>query len=81
MKSKISFFNKTIFKKNVTLYWPIWGIYSLIVVIMQPGLVWLFNNMDYFSNGYSDEMQFRDLMDTLRFENYVVLIAFAALFA
>ena len=81
MKSKISFFNKTIFKKNVTLYWPIWGIYSLIVVIMQPGLVWLFNNMDYFSNGYADEMKFRDLMDTLRFENYVVLIAFAALLA
>jgi len=81
MKSKISFFNKTIFKKNVTLYWPIWGIYSLIVVIMQPGLVWLFNNMSYFSNRYTDEMQFRDLMDTLRFENYVVLIAFAALFA
>ena len=81
MKSKISFFNKTIFMKNVTLYWPIWGIYALIVVIMQPGLVWLFNNMSYFSNRYTDEMQFRDLMDTLHFENYVVLIAFAALFA
>lgn len=79
MKSKISFFNKTIFMKNVTLYWPIWGIYALIVAIMQPGLVWLFNNMSYFSNGYSDEMQFRDLMDTLRFGNYVLVIAFAAL--
>jgi len=81
MKSKISFFNKTIFLKNVTLYWPIWGIYTLISVIMQPGLVWLFNNMSYFSNGYSDEMQFRDLMDTLGFYGYTILIAFGALFA
>ena len=81
MKSKISFFNKTIFLKNVTLYWPIWGIYTLISVIMQPGLVWLFNNMSYFSNGYSDEMQFRDLMGTLGFYGYTILIAFGALFA
>ena len=79
MKSKISFFNKTIFLKNVTLYWPIWGIYTLISVVMQPGLLWLFNNMSYFSNGYSDEMQFRDLMDTVGFSGYVVLIAFGAL--
>ena len=81
MKSKISFFNKTIFLKNVTLYWPIWGIYTLISVIMQPGLVWLFNNMSYFANGYSDEMQFRDLMDTLGFYGYTILIAFGALLA
>lgn len=81
MKSKISFFNKTIFLKNVTLYWPIWGIYTLISVIMQPGLVWLFNNMSYFANGgYTDEMQFSDLMDVLGFGRYVLLIAFAALF-
>ena len=79
MKSKISFFNKTIFMKNVTLYWPIWGIYTLISVVMQPGLVWLFNNMSYFANGYSDEMQLRDLMDTLGFYGYVLLIAFGAL--
>lgn len=81
MKSKISFFNKTIFMKNVTLYWPIWGIYTLISVVMQPGLLWLFNNMSYFSNNYNDEMQFRDLMKTVGFYGYVILIAFGALFA
>ena len=81
MKSKISFFNKTIFMKNVTLYWPIWGIYTLISVVMQPGLLWLFNNMSYFANNYNDEMQFRDLMGTVGFTGYVVLIAFGALFA
>ena len=79
MKSKISFFNKTIFWKNVTLYWPIWGIYSLFVIIMQSGMVWLVNNWGYYSNGYADAQQFRDLVDTLNFEGYVILIAFAAL--
>lgn len=81
MKSKISFFNKTIFMKNVTLYWPIWGIYTLISLVMQSGVVWLCNNMSYFGNGYSDEEQFRDLMGALHFEGYVVLIAFGALIA
>lgn len=79
MKSKISFFNKTIFMKNVTLYWPIWGIYTLILLLMQPATIWLCNNMSYFANGYSDVMQFRDLMGTLGFGGYVVLIAFGAL--
>ena len=79
MKSKISFFNKTIFMKNVTLYWPIWGIYTLISLVMQSGVIWLCNNMSYFGNGYSDENQFRDLMGALGFDGYVVLIAFGAL--
>ena len=79
MKSKISFFNKTIFMKNVTLYWPIWGIYTLISVVMQPAPLWLFNNMSYYANGYSNVMQFRDLIDTLGFAGYVVLIAFGAM--
>ena len=79
MKSKNSFFNKTIFLKNVTLYWPIWGIYALISFIMQPFMLWLVNNWSYFGNGYTDEMKFRDLMDAVGFGGYVVLIAFGAL--
>ena len=82
MKSKISFFNKTIFWKNVTLYWPIWGIYTFFCFIFQPIMLWITNNMDYFyvgAEGYPDARQFRDLIDHLAFEPYVVLIAFAAL--
>jgi ABC-2 type transport system permease protein len=40
MKSKISFFNKTMFWKNVTLYWPIWTIYLLALLILVPGQLW-----------------------------------------
>lgn len=84
MKSKISFFNKTIFWKNVTLYWPIWGLYTLLCFVFQPIMLWITNNMDYFyvgSEGYPDARQLRDLVDHLAFEPYVILIAFAALFS
>lgn len=30
MKSGTSFFNTTLFKKNLTRYWPIWALYTLI---------------------------------------------------
>ena len=36
MKSKISCFNKTIFKKNLTLYWPLWTGFLLIMLAMIP---------------------------------------------
>lgn len=40
MKSKTSFFNKTIFLKNLTLYWPIWACYLLYNVIKVGGSLW-----------------------------------------
>lgn len=36
MKSKISCFNKTIFKKNLTLYWPLWVAYLIMMLAMVP---------------------------------------------
>lgn len=36
MKSKISCFNKTIFKKNLTLYWPLWTAYLVMLLAMVP---------------------------------------------
>lgn len=36
MKSKISCFNKTIFKKNLTLYWPLWTAFLLLMLAMIP---------------------------------------------
>ena len=80
MKSKISFFNKTIFWKNVTLYWPIWGIYTLVSLIQQPIILWLCNiTGSMMANGYTKEQRFNDLISCLYFEPYVVLIAFGAL--
>lgn len=36
MQPKISFFNKTIFWKNVTHFWPVWTLYSLVCIWMLP---------------------------------------------
>ncbi len=36
MKSKISCFNRTIFKKNFTLYWPLWVGYLILMLAFIP---------------------------------------------
>lgn len=41
MKSKTSCFNFTLFRKNVTLFWPLWAIYLLVLFFMVPGSLWL----------------------------------------
>lgn len=81
MKSKISFFNKTIFLKNVTLYWPIWGVYTLFVLISQPILFWISNSMSPRYDQFTDEQKFQGLINILNFPPYVIFIAFAAIFA
>ena len=36
MRSKISFFNGTIFKKNFTHYWPIWVLFLIYLICQIP---------------------------------------------
>lgn len=53
MKSKTSCFNKTIFKKNFTLYWPIWAAYLLIMLAVIP--VSLYQDMQNSANPASSQ--------------------------
>lgn len=46
MRSKISFFNRTIFRKNITHFWPIWVVYSILCIWSMP--VYSYFNL----NGY-----------------------------
>lgn len=41
MKSKTSYFNVTIFKKNFTHFWPIWLLYLGYLTLMLPINIWL----------------------------------------
>ena len=41
MQSKTSFFNKTVFKKNLTRFAPVWGVYTLCLVL---GVFLLYSN-------------------------------------
>lgn len=36
MKSKISFINRTMLQKNVKLYWPIWTLYTIVLLLNGP---------------------------------------------
>ena len=36
MRSRISCFNKTLFFKNITRFWPLWGAYRAIWCLALP---------------------------------------------
>ena len=37
MKSRTSFFNATVFKKNIARFAPLWGLYFVFLIIMFSG--------------------------------------------
>ena len=45
MRSATSYFNFTLFRKNLSRFWPIWGLYSLIWLVLLP--VSLLTDGDY----------------------------------
>ena len=58
MRSKTSFFNKTIYKKNLTRFAPVWGLYTLCLVL---GVVLLYSNggtmkQFHFAKNYINDM-------------------------
>ncbi len=79
MKSKISFFNKTIFWKNVTLYWPIWGGYTFILMCIMPIMLWLEYNNGFRITPLTGVQKFSRLADVLELTPvYTILIACTA---
>ncbi|MBQ6844638.1 MAG: hypothetical protein IJO60_08400 [Agathobacter sp.] len=79
MKSKISFFNKTIFKKNVTLYWPIWVLYTVLLVFAQPVMFWSSCYYSKFYDEYTYQDKLEDLIEVIYLDMHVYLIALVAL--
>ena len=48
MKSKISFINRTMLQKNVKLYWPIWTLYTIVLLLNGPVSMWSrFKNAEF----------------------------------
>ncbi len=59
MKLKTSCFNTTIFKKNITLYWPLWAGYLCYLMIAMPVNIWLtVSQSNYYEWYESDEVSF-----------------------
>ncbi|MGN1157706.1 MAG: hypothetical protein ACI4TK_16125, partial [Agathobacter sp.] len=78
MKSKISFFNKTIFLKNVTLYWPIWVVYTLFLVGGMPFALWLSVHDRFNMEQITEERMIREIYYVTRPTYYIFVIAVAA---
>ncbi len=53
MRSKTSCFNKTIFKKNITRFWPIWALYLAILFFTMPVSLFLRTRPSMISSGVS----------------------------
>ena len=81
MKSRTSFFNKTIFLKNTTLYWPLWGLYTIILLFMQPFMIWMefYTSMSYFGNDTLAE-KMNQVIGYLTFQPAVIIIALFSVF-
>ena len=51
MRSKTSYFNETVFWKNITHFWPVWLIYTILLLCMVPLRLLVNSGISY--EGYS----------------------------
>ena len=51
MRSKTSYFNETVFWKNITHFWPVWLIYTILLLCMLPLRLLVNSGISY--EGYS----------------------------
>ncbi len=85
MRSGTSFFNGTVFKKTVLRYWPVWGAYSVIWLVVLPlqGLMMLQldaqNRGTRYPNGYMQNFA-QDVPDAVSL-SLVLAVFFGALCA
>ena len=76
MRSKTSCFNKTIFWKHVTRFWPVWGAYLAIWLLLMP--VGLLSTRNYLLNNPASLQQ--SVLDAIR-SGTVLSFIFSALTA
>lgn len=62
MKSKTSFFNRTIFKKNVTHFWPIWVAYLGIMLLIGPLNIWQSATTEWYYEYYDEASRMYEIM-------------------
>lgn len=74
MRSVTSWFNPTLFKKNLKRFWPVWGLYLTIWMFMFPiGLIMDNYSEEYFAN--------REILDFLGNIGLVMALIFSILAA
>lgn len=76
MRSKISFFNGTVFKNNTTRFWPIWAGYLAILMLIFP--ISILANVRYSYFDMSSTLEFAE--DMLRTAASPVIIVLSLIF-
>lgn len=77
MKSKTSFFNKGIFRKNIITCWPIWSIYTLALLFLVPTmLAFGFSNLKRVPGEVTMSDRYVLVAQFLDFEDIVIWLIF-----
>lgn len=61
MKSKTSCFNRTIYKKNFTHYWPLWALYLTYLLMLMPVSIWQLATGFY--KNYDETMRMYEIVE------------------
>lgn len=84
MKSKTSFFNRTIFIKNILRFWPMWVLYLIILFFMLPVSLYHNTNPDFFVKKELAESQLRNVANVVNNginANFILVFVMAVIFA
>lgn len=83
MKSKTSCFNRTIFKKNFTHYWPLWALYLGYLLLSLPVSIWqTATSKWYYANVSENERMYSIVNNAVDAELFTVpVFLFAAVIA
>ena len=84
MKSKTSFFNRTIFIKNILRFWPMWVLYLIILFFMLPVSLYRNTNPDFFAQKELAESQLKSVANVVNNSinaNFILVVVMAIIFA
>lgn len=63
MKSKTSCFNPTIFKKNITHFWPIWAAYLACLLLVEPVSIWQLATNEWYWENYTETQRMYEIIE------------------
>ncbi len=80
MKSKTSFINKTILEKNIKLYWPIWVLYTVVLLVQGPVSMWSrYRTAQYYFGAKSKKLALDNMSPVISMRLTIILIFIMAI--